>query len=137
MEVDYMKINNQKLVNRWNNLMNDICLEYLAIGTKLSELETNRKYYGTEEGITVAWMLKEAEYWLSCYYETGHCRCDDRFEGKRQKQKQRKSIARVDKFTHQKTEKSFTEYLVVMTMEALYQWSSYFTEAQTETKAFM
>lgn len=77
-----MKINNQKLVNRWNDLVNDICLEYLAIGTTLSEIETNKQYYGTEEGITVAWMLKEAKYWLSCYYESGHCRCDDRYEGK-------------------------------------------------------
>lgn len=81
MEGLKMKINNQKLVNRWNNLMNDICLEYLAIGTTLSEVETNRQYYGTEEGITVEWMIKEAKYWLSCYYETGHCRCDDRYEG--------------------------------------------------------
>lgn len=77
-----MRINNQKLVNRWNNLMNDICLEYLAIGTTLSEVETEKQYYGTEEGITVAWMLEEARYWLSCYYESGHCRCDDRYESK-------------------------------------------------------
>lgn len=76
-----MKVHNQKLVNRWNGIMNDICLEYLAIGTSLSELEAKKQYYGVEKGITVAWMLKEAKYWLSCYYEAGHCRCDDRFEG--------------------------------------------------------
>lgn len=76
-----MEINNQKLVNRWNNLMDDIGLEYLAIGTTLSELETKKKYYDVEEGITIEWMLKEAKCCLSCYYETGHCRCDDRFEG--------------------------------------------------------
>ena len=77
-----MKVNNQKLVNRWNDVMNNICCEHITIGTKLSELESQKKYYNVEEGITVAWMLKEAKYWLSCYYETGHCRCDDRFEGK-------------------------------------------------------
>lgn len=76
-----MKINNQKLVNRWNNLMNDISCEYLTIGTTLSEIETKKQYYGTENGITTEWMLKETKYLLSCYYETGHCRCDDRFEG--------------------------------------------------------
>jgi hypothetical protein len=76
-----MKVNNQKLVNRWNNLMNDICCEYLTINTTQSELERQKLYYDIEDGITVAWMLKEAEYWLSCYYESGHCRCDDRFEG--------------------------------------------------------
>ena len=76
-----MKINNHKLVKRWNNLMDSICCEHLGIGTTLSELETHKKYYGVEEGITIEWMIKEAKYWLSCYYETGHCRCDDRYEG--------------------------------------------------------
>ena len=76
-----MKVNNTKLANRWNDLTNDIGLEHLGIGTNLSELETNKQYYGVENGITTEWLLKEAKYWLSCYYETGHCRCDDRFEG--------------------------------------------------------
>lgn len=61
--------------------MNDIGCEYLTIDTQLSELEVQKKYYGVENGITIKWMIKEADYWLSCYYETGHCRCDDRFEG--------------------------------------------------------
>lgn len=76
-----MKINNQKIVNRWNSVMNDIGCEYLTINKNLSELESQKKYYNVEEGITIEWMLKEARYWLSCYYETGNCRCDDRFEG--------------------------------------------------------
>lgn len=77
-----MKINNTKIVNRWNGIMNDIGLEYLTIGTKCSELEYQKKYYTIEDGITIGWMLKEARYWLSCYYESGNCRCDDRFESK-------------------------------------------------------
>lgn len=77
-----MKVNNQKLVKRWDNIMYDIGCEYLTIDTTLSELETQKKYYGVENGITIKWMLKEADYWLSCYYETGHCRCDDRYLGK-------------------------------------------------------
>ena len=76
-----MKVNNQKLVKRWDNIMYDIGCEHLTISTSLSELETQKKYYSVENGITVKWMLNEAEYWLSCYYETGHCRCDDRFLG--------------------------------------------------------
>ena len=76
-----MKVNNQKLVTRWNGIMNDIGNEHLTIGTRLSELDTRKEYYGTLDGITIGWMLKKAKYWLSCYYETGHCRCDDRFEG--------------------------------------------------------
>ena len=76
-----MKINDQKLVSRWNNLMNTIGCEYLTIGTTLSELEREKTYYDIEDGITIDWMLTEARYWLSCYYESGHCRCDDRYEG--------------------------------------------------------
>ena len=77
-----MVILNQRLVNRWNSVMNSICCEHITINTKLSELDSKRQYYGTENGITVAWMIKEAKYWLSCYYESGHCRCDDRFDSK-------------------------------------------------------
>lgn len=74
-----MKINNQKIVNRWNDVMNEICCEHVTIGTDLSELEWQKSYYNIEDGITVDWMLEEAKYWLSCYYEKGNCRCDDRF----------------------------------------------------------
>lgn len=77
-----MKIHNIKLVKRWNDLVGSIGNEYLAIGTRLSELEEKKKYYDLEEGITTSWMLEEAKYILSCYYESGHCRCDDRFESK-------------------------------------------------------
>ena len=74
-----MKINNQKIVNRWNSVMNDIGCEHVTIDTRLSELETHKDYYETKNGISVDWMLSEAEYWLSCYYESGNVRCDDRF----------------------------------------------------------
>lgn len=76
-----MKINNQKIVNRWNDVMYDIGCEHLSIGTKLSEICTEqfREYYGVLDGIDIKWMCKEANYWLSCYYESGNSRCDDRF----------------------------------------------------------
>lgn len=76
-----MKILNQKLLNRWNNTMNSIGCEHLSINTTLSEVDCEKEYYGVKNGIKTSWMLKEARYWLSCYYETGNCRCDDRFEG--------------------------------------------------------
>lgn len=76
-----MKINNQKIVNRWNSVMNNICCEHVTIGTTLSELENHKEYYGVEDGVSIGWMFGEANYWLSCYYESGHCRCDDRFLG--------------------------------------------------------
>ena len=74
-----MKINNEKIIDRWNKVMNDICCEHITIGTTLSELESRKNYYQSENGISVHWMLEEAKYWLSCYFETGNCRCDDRF----------------------------------------------------------
>lgn len=73
-----MTINNEKIVKRWDSVMYDICCEHVTINTNLSELESNKEYYGVEKGITVEWMLKEAKYWLSCYYEEGNIRCDDR-----------------------------------------------------------
>lgn len=73
-----MTIKNQKIVNRWNSVMNDIGCEYLTINTSLSELEYHKKYYDIEEGISVGWMFSEASYWLSCYYESGNVRCDDK-----------------------------------------------------------
>lgn len=75
-----MKINNQKIVNKWNDIMECICCEYLTIGTRLSELETRKEYYQIEDGISVGWMLEEAKYWLSCYYESGHIRYEDKFD---------------------------------------------------------
>lgn len=76
-----MKINNEKIVARWDAVMYDICLEHRTINTQLSELEDNKKYYDVESGITVEWMLYEARETLSWYYEEGHSRCDDRFLG--------------------------------------------------------
>ena len=77
-----MKINNEKLVKRWNNVMNDIGCEYLTIGESLSELDYHKTCYGIEKGISVEWMLKEAKYQLSCYFEDGNIRRDDRNLGK-------------------------------------------------------
>ena len=74
-----MKINNERIVNRWNKVMGEICCEHITIGTVYSELKDRKDYYVVENGITVEWMIGEAKYWLSCYYESGHVRCDDRF----------------------------------------------------------
>lgn len=73
-----MKIHNQKLVDRWNSVVYEIGCEYLVI-CENCELSEKKNYYDVENGITVGWMYSEATYWLSCYYETGNCRCDDRF----------------------------------------------------------
>lgn len=77
-----MKINNEKIVKRWNNVMNSIGCEHITINTILSELETHKDYYNLNDGISLEWMIDEAKYWLSCYYESGNVRCDDRFGDK-------------------------------------------------------
>lgn len=78
-----LKVNEsyKKIVDRFNGVMSDICVEYLEIRPDNGELSEHRKYYDVENGVYIAWMLEEAEYWLSCYYEVGNCRCDDRLEG--------------------------------------------------------
>ena len=81
-------VTNPKIVKRWNDLMYILCLEYMELPTSgdddlfYGEAATNRKYYGIEDGVTYGYFKKELEYWLSCYYENGHCRCDDRFLSK-------------------------------------------------------
>lgn len=73
-----MKIYNEKIVNRWDSVMNSIGCEHVTIKDRLSELECHKSYYGVEEGISVGWMFSEASYWLSCYYEEGNVRHDDK-----------------------------------------------------------
>lgn len=73
-----MKISNQKIVDKWNNVMNDIGCEHITINTRLSELESHKDYYDVMDGISVNWMIHEAKYWLSCYFEEGNVRCDDK-----------------------------------------------------------
>lgn len=74
-----MKIHNQKIVNRWNSVMASIGCEHITIDKVYSELESHKDYYDILDGISVEWMISEASYWLSCYYESGNVRCDDRF----------------------------------------------------------
>ena len=61
----------EKAIKRYNDIMGIICAEHVQIGTRFSE---------DTEGWNIRDMVAEADYWLSCYYEEGHCRCDDRFE---------------------------------------------------------
>lgn len=67
------KLNMEKAIKRYNDIMYDCGIEHMTIGTNFSSPDT--------ENFTLADMVHEAEYWLSCYYEAGHVRCDDRFCG--------------------------------------------------------
>ena len=52
----------QTLQQKYNNLMNSLCLEHLTIGTTYSQ---GTEGWGKEE------MIKEVEYQLSLYYQWG------------------------------------------------------------------
>ena len=64
-------LNMAKCIDRYNLIMCYCGYEHSTIGTEYSE--------GTEDwGLSE--MVEEAEYLLSCYYEPGHCRCEDKRE---------------------------------------------------------
>lgn len=71
-------VESQKILNRWNKVMGKICCEHLTVNTRYNcELPE----IGVKTTFTYADLVNEAKYWLSCYYETGNVRCDDRFYG--------------------------------------------------------
>lgn len=72
----------KKICKRFDDVMWDIGCEYLTLSDGKSEVFSDRRYYNVEHGVTLQWMADEADYWLSCYYEPGHCRCDDKHDGK-------------------------------------------------------
>lgn len=67
------KLDMEKTIKRYNSLMEDIGCEHKTINGRFSE-ET--------DGWNIRDMVAEADYWLSCYYESGNIRCDDRFDSK-------------------------------------------------------
>lgn len=77
-------VTNPKVVKRWNNLMYTLCLEHEELPTsadddlRFSEAAKMREHYGIADGVTYGYFKNELEYWLSCYYEPGHCRYEDR-----------------------------------------------------------
>ena len=81
-------VTNPKIIKRWNNLMYTLCFEYEELPTssdddlRFSEVASMRKYYGVEDGVTYGYLKSNLKYWLSCYYECGHCRYEDKFEDK-------------------------------------------------------
>lgn len=65
----------EQIIARWNRVMYDVCWEHATINTNYEE------FWLGETDVHITALINEAEYLLSCYYESGHCRCDDRFMG--------------------------------------------------------
>ena len=55
----------EKIRERYKKLMHELSLEYLA---------------DEADGLIVEDMVKECEYWLSCYYEDGNSLADMRYD---------------------------------------------------------
>lgn len=84
-----------KVVDRFNRVMDTIGVEYMMINDKLSELAIHPEYYGSGDTIKVTWLLSEAKYWLSCYYEDGNCRSDDRYLGADEYKRWRSEVGKL------------------------------------------
>lgn len=67
------KLDMQKVTKRYNDLMYSVGCEHCTIGTRFSE---------NTEGWNLRDMVAECDYLLSCYFEPGHCRYEDRLESK-------------------------------------------------------
>ena len=63
------KLNMESAIKRYNDIMYSCGYEHSTIETRYSE---DTKNWNLRD------MVAEADYLLSCYYEEGNCRCDDR-----------------------------------------------------------
>ena len=67
------KLNMESAIKRYNGIMMDCGYEHRTIGTNFSE---------DTENWNLRDMVAEADYLLSCYFESGHCRYEDRLLSK-------------------------------------------------------
>ena len=78
-----------KAVKRYNQIMIDCGWEHRTIGTRYSE---NTQGWGIKE------MVNEAKYLLSCYYEPGNCRYEDRNLDEDMKRAYRSETGKLKRF---------------------------------------
>lgn len=67
------KVNMNSAIKRYNDIMYTCGYEHSTIGTRFSE---NTENWNLRD------MVAEADYLLSCYTESGHCRYEDRLLSK-------------------------------------------------------
>ena len=79
----------EKAVKRYNDIMYDLCREYLTIGTDFSE---------HTDGWNIRDLVAEADYQLSCYYEDGHCNGDMRYGEPEEQKMWRREVGRLTRF---------------------------------------
>ena len=65
----------EKAVKRYNDLMNDMCLEFLTIGTSLTEDREDKAKWNIRD------LVSECQHQLDTYYEDGHNNHELLYEG--------------------------------------------------------
>lgn len=56
----------EKAVAKYNEIMNDLCREYLTIGERLTEFPEEKAQW------TIRDLVSECQYTLECYFEDGN-----------------------------------------------------------------
>ena len=80
----------EKAVKRYNDLMFDLGLEFLSIGTRFSEDTDNWN---------IRDLVAEADYQLSCYFESGNACAEMRYsEDAYERQSWRSSVGKLTRF---------------------------------------
>lgn len=82
----------EKAVKRYNGLMNDMCLEYLTIGTDFTEDKEEKAKWNIRD------LVSECQYQLETYYEGGHNNCEIRNEGEDGRKVWRSETAKYKRF---------------------------------------
>ena len=80
----------EKAVKRYNDMMFDLGLEFLTIGTRFSE---------DTDGWTIRDLVAEADYQLSCYFEDGNACGEMRHsEDEYERKAWRSTVGRLTRF---------------------------------------
>ena len=82
----------EKAVKRYNNLMNDMCLEFLTIGTSLTEDREDKAKWNIRD------LVSECQYQLETYFECGHNNYELRNEGEDGRRAWRSETAKYRRF---------------------------------------
>lgn len=81
--------NFEKAVKRYNNIMFDICIEHVTIGTNFSE---------DTDGWNIRDLVAECDYQLSCFYEDGHASADMRYGEPDERKFWRSATGKLERF---------------------------------------
>lgn len=82
-------INMAKVTKRFNDLMYDLCLDHLTIGTSSSE---------NTDGWNLRDMVSETQYQLDIHFEDGNLNCELRYESPEGLRQWRSEVGKLRRF---------------------------------------